>query len=479
MSATMYELALAYREAGLSFFPTKDKLPAFGLLPTRPDKTGKQVATWADFQDRQPTLQEVDYWYKSGRATELAFACGPVSSGNHEGAGLFVIDIDTPDIVDAYRELCGAAWDQVLIERTRRGGLHLAMICDVADELRNHKLTMRPNPAFISRKETPAEKKFICDIETRGNGGYVCASPSPNYTLIQGDYRNVPFVSMDDVVMPMLEAARKLSQVTINPSELLAERAERGQHSGDDLDIGKTVIQEYRSRYSITETLNRYGYTNIHGSRWKRPGGKSGSVLVEDGNEIAVFFSSSDPMAITPGGGTKDWPVHDSFSMFTQFEHDGDVREALIAAAKEFGIALHQTNSDSRKPGRPVEEIVYRRGEEGNQSIFLVDDVHSAQILSSQGVATLYVPENTRELGTWCKLALSYPKRYAWFGNVSGAKELLAIAADAMLLPCPWTAANLLERRDHDLDVFLMDIFNYVQSAVVPRLDMSARKKAA
>ena len=476
MAATMYEAALAYREAGLGFFPTREKLPDFGLLPTYPDKDGKPKPTWSDYQSRQPTLEEIEYWYKDGRATELAFVCGPGSSGNHAGAGLFVIDVDNPSIVDAYRELCGEAWGQVLIEKTRRGGLHLAMICDVAESLRNMKLAMRPNPKFISRKETPTEKKYLCDIETRGDGGYVCASPSPNYTMIQGDYREVPLVSFDDVVAPLIEAARKLSQVNINPSQLLAERANK--HSDEDVDVGTSVITEYRNRYSIVDTLTRYGYTHFRGSRWKRPGGASGSVLVEEGNEIAVFFSSSDLMGQVQGGGSKDWPVHDSFSMFTHYDHDGDIKAAIKAAAEELGIAYRMGTSDSRQLQQATDEIQYRKGEDGNQTIMLVDDRQSAEILAMQGVATLYIPDHTRALGTWCKLALSYPKRYAWFGNSTGAKELLAMAAESLVLPCQWNAAQLLKRREGDIDVFQMDVFNYVQSAVAPRFEAQARKRS-
>lgn len=477
---TFYDTAQAYLEAGLSFFPTKEKLPDFNKLPKRFDPAeGRKKHTWIGYQERQPYPEEVAFWYKDNAATELALVCGSSSNGHVPGSGLFIVDLDRPDLISAFRDACGPAWKKVAIQRTRKGGLHLAMLCDQADTLVNKKLALRPNPRYISRQATPNDTKYLCDIETRGKGGYACAWPTPNYSLEQFDFTHLPWVDMDDVVWPILQAAMQFNQVKdLAPSAVAARNALRDLP--DTLSIAKTIIMEYRRRYTVSDMLLAYGYTAVGRCRFRRPGGRSGSLLVSDDNEIAVAFSSNDPLNQTLNAMGKNF--HDSFGIYTVIEHAGDVKAALSAVAHDFGIAYHRPDYSDHRPDMHTAgegEVAFYDGDRENEAVFMVDDRNSASILSEQGCAALYVPSGTHDVGGWTAKFLTYPQRYAWLkpDAMDGATEMLAMALEAKVIPCPWTAAELWARRNGNQSQFTVDVAQFIGQAETPTLQLSARPR--
>jgi hypothetical protein len=481
MSATSFlATATSYRESGLSFFPTSQKLPAFDLLPKRFDPAeGRKKSTWIGYQHRQPSLDEIQFWYdRHERAQEIALVCGPSSHGNTENAGLFVIDVDRPEIADAFRQACGKAWDMIAIERTRRGGLHLAMLCDGASELSNKKLALRPNPLYISKKATPDQAKYLCDIETRGNGGYVCVWPTPNYSLEQRDYTHLPYVDMEDVVYPILQAAMSFNELkSMQPSTYAARASHRDLP--DTLSVVKLIIEKFRERYTVSDLLTSYGYTPVGHRRFRRPGGESGSVIVSENNEIAAAFSSSDPLNQAPNAFGKDANCHDAFGIYTALEHDGEVKAALEAVANDMGYSYNRSDySESRISlhGVNANDIVFYAGELDNEVIFLVNDLVSGKRLSDQGCAALYIPEGVTEIGGWASTVLGFPQRYAWFGEQEHY-DLLTLTLNAKMLACTSTANEVWLNRHANVDAFIVDVASYIAQATVPSLRRSARSK--
>ena len=475
MSATFLDTATSYRDAGLSFFPTSQKLPAFDLLPRRFDpKIGKKKHTWIGYQQRQPLPEEIQFWYDGHeRASELALVCGPSSHGNIPGSGLFVIDIDLPALISRIRDASGSLWKEVAIERSRRGGLHLGMLCDEADEFHNKKIAMRPNPSYISNVATPDEPRYFCDIESRGNGGYVCVWPTPNYSLEQRDYTHLPWVDMDEVVYPLLEIMSSFNQVSMEPSRYAA-RADR--NDSELPSIVKSIINAFRDRYSVTDMLLAYGYTPVGGRRFRRPGGKSGSVIVNETNEIAAAWSSTDPLNQAPNAFGKHANCHDSFGIFTAIEHNGDVRAALESSAHQLGLTYHRHDYSDHRERQGQDEVVLYHGDGDNEVIFLVDDHASGKRLSSQGCAALYIPSGMVDIGGWIKTVLEFPQRYGWFrSDQSSGIDLLMLSLDAKALQCPWSANELWDLRHGNQEVFVVDIAQKIQSAVTPSLRMSAK----
>jgi len=172
MSKEIKDKAKEYLKAQLSVIPTKeDKRPA---LPT-----------WKPYQSKRIKEDEVEGLFTGANVKGLAIICGAISGG------LEVIDVDTK------HDTTGSLWDELrgliednlpelysrlVISQTKSGGYHIYYRCK---EIKgNLKLATKLNKEVL--------------IETRGEGGYVIAPPTPKYTYIQGEPGNIPTITPED-----------------------------------------------------------------------------------------------------------------------------------------------------------------------------------------------------------------------------------------------------------------------------------------
>lgn len=113
-----------------------------------------------------------------------------VITGSVNG-NLEVIDIDTKndtkggiwkalkeEIENTLPDLIG----QFLIVQTKSGGYHIYYRSESIEG--NLKLANNPKGEAI--------------LETRGEGGYVVAPPTPDYTIIQGGYESIPDITLEE-----------------------------------------------------------------------------------------------------------------------------------------------------------------------------------------------------------------------------------------------------------------------------------------
>ena len=116
---------------------------------------------------------------------------------------LEVIDVDTKydikggiweDLKKRIEDTLPHLLEQFLIVQTVSGGYHIYYRCE----------TIAGNQVFAIREATPEEKlekpkeKIKPLIETRGEGGYVVAPPTPNYKSIQGSYSSIPDITTEE-----------------------------------------------------------------------------------------------------------------------------------------------------------------------------------------------------------------------------------------------------------------------------------------
>lgn len=129
--------ARQYHALGLSFFPCGKK------------KGKKPLVRWKHLQQRQPTLEELEYWIERYPAANIGLVCGHVS-------GVTVIDCDNPAL--SPETLIPFFGETPLVVNTPRGGFHLY-----------YRFNGEDNTA------PPMQK-----VDRRGHGGYVIAPPSFN-----------------------------------------------------------------------------------------------------------------------------------------------------------------------------------------------------------------------------------------------------------------------------------------------------------
>lgn len=275
-------------------------LAAAGIASIAVGEDKRPFQNWREYQVRIPNDMELDRTMKT--ATALAIVAGQV----------LCIDIDekcdpTKTIFARYKTRCeeaglGELWARATIQQTKNKGYHL--VFRVEDQsVRNEKLATLPDRS--------------CLIETRGQGGYFVAYPSPGYTLMQGDFTALPLFSSDERDA-LLDAARSLSEQP--PAEAPAPKPTSNPVARAAGDI--TPGDDYDARGDINALLRDNGWTAIRDSKlWTRPGKKHG-ISASWGHIPERFYVFTSSTCFEPMHTYKKWHV------FAHLECGGDFAEA-------------------------------------------------------------------------------------------------------------------------------------------------------
>lgn len=308
------DYALKYRASSLS------------IIATRSDKT--PVMSWRQYQDAIASEEQLGYMFMNySLAKGLGVVCGAVS-GNLE-----CIDFDSAgEAFEPWRELVAAEdpgiFHSLVIAKSPSGGRHIIYRCPEVTIPGNQKLAMRPAPT----EQQPNAQTVL--IETRGEGGYFCAYPSPGYEFLQRSLADIPEITQNQRDI-LLRSARFLNEV-VHPAEMpirtkpALASTENHYRPGDDFNMKCDRMQ-------MAELLTRHGWRfwreNGPNTAWTRPGkekGISATVRTIDGVEVLYVFTSSS--VFTPMRG------YSPFQVYTALEHDGDHgRAAAELSRKGYG----------------------------------------------------------------------------------------------------------------------------------------------
>jgi len=266
MSKEIKDKAIEYLKAQLSVIPTKeDKLPA---LPT-----------WKPYQSQKLKEGEVEALFSGANVKGLAIICGAISGG------LEVIDVDTKHdttntLWDELRSLIEdnlpEIYKRLVIAQTKSGGYHIYYRCSsIAGNL---KLSTKLNREVL--------------IETRGEGGYVIAPPTPNYTYIKGEPGNIPTITTAEreILFSIAKSFNELEEVKPKVSTTL---------STNYTPTGLSPFEDYNQRGDIVALLESKGWkvVNQQGQRINllRPGSTDSKTSgnYHTGLKVLRVFSSS------------------------------------------------------------------------------------------------------------------------------------------------------------------------------------------
>ena len=126
----------------------------YSVIPVGPDK--RPLVTWAEYQERRPTKDELRAWFGGDEPPSVGIVCGTVSGG------LAVVDLDDLDVAQATACDLELQTATTLIE-TPSGGCH----CWLQETgTTSHCCPLKD-----------ASGNAIGDL--KGEGGYVVAPPSP------------------------------------------------------------------------------------------------------------------------------------------------------------------------------------------------------------------------------------------------------------------------------------------------------------
>ena len=269
----MLKAALSYIKNGVN------------VLTTDASKTS--IPKWTEFQSRMVTPEEIENQLQNPKAKGIAIICGTVSGG------LEVIDVDLKQDIEGnlwekLKEKLKEAnlFDLFKIAKTRNNGYHLLYRCEVIEG--NQVLAARPKTE--EEQKNHRAKKGIALIETRGEGGYIVAAPSPGYEWISGRL-TVFNIQQRDLLFEICRSFNTFVEAPKQSRETKVETTEFGVSPFDD----------FNKRGSVPDLLVKHGWTivwqNDQKVTFKRPG-KSDSKSSGDynfaKNWFSVFTTNSD-----------------------------------------------------------------------------------------------------------------------------------------------------------------------------------------
>ena len=297
------------------------------VIPIR--KQSKKAKTpWAKYQDNIASESEIramlteDDW--------LAVPCGKVSGG------LEVIDFDNvelyPKWVELMEEYAPSVLERLMVQKTPSGGFHALYRCK----------------AIQGNQRLANDEDGSVAIETRGEGGYILIYPTPDYTIIQGKFANIPTIDEEerDVILAL---CRSLGFEPV-------ERYEYEKNPNQIPGVSKPGDQ-YNRQTQWDEILQPLGWTRgktRNGrTEWARPGKKVSEGIGAttgngDGDNLYVHTSNAPPFA--PGC------LYSKFGAYTVLYHGGDFYNAAkTLAGQGFGSPIqNQRQAQIARSNAPI-----------------------------------------------------------------------------------------------------------------------------
>ena len=130
---------------------------------------------------------------------------------------------------------------------------------------------------------------------------------------------------------------------------------------------GENVIAAFNAKHNLKELLESYGYEHKGYGRYLPPESSTslaGAVVYsgQDGLERVVVHNASSPLCQQDALGKTRGVT--SFGVWLEYEHGGNLTEAVKAAAEELGMTYEKakiTLVTSAKPGKTYNRNIYAR----------------------------------------------------------------------------------------------------------------------
>jgi len=290
--------------------------------------------------DKSPALGKGESWiggisdenkYKS--ANGIGVICGSIS-GNIE-----VLDFDNhfgdaKEIISEFIEQIRPIYEKhkLPIESTINGGFHLLYRCKTISG--NTKLAQRP-------KWNEKLHQFRPDtiIETRGEGGYIVAAPSPGYIVIRNSIYEIPEITSAERAEMLLVAQ------TFNTwHELKNTEFETKDRPGDIFNQSVTAGGEAK------EALINGGWKEIKTGIWRRPDKDDGiSATFGKVAENIFYCFTSNGYPFEPN------KAYTPFQVITLLKYKGDFKEHARILADRFNLSQPQKKEFAKRKEKKYE----------------------------------------------------------------------------------------------------------------------------
>jgi hypothetical protein len=217
-------------------------------------------------QDKLPAIPKEGTWKRNFDLKEftskaIGIKCGSCSDNlecldldNHDGKGQERLLSFIPQIKDLYDKY------KFPIEQTQGGGYHILWKCDYIEG--NQKLAEVP--------KMNDQGKWVGDaiFETRGEGGYFVAYPSPGYKVIKNDIFTIPRITKEE--RSIIISISKSYNIYLKNSDIKKSEYEGEDRPGDYYNKLPEAIDEAK------DVLIGAGWKQSGQYNWIRPGKTKG-----------------------------------------------------------------------------------------------------------------------------------------------------------------------------------------------------------
>ena len=334
MAATIADFAATYcRKYGFSLVP----LPPGAKRPLS-DNWGNECIT---------DPEQARSYYERRPSANIGVALGP--------SRLCSLDIDD---LDAMRTICAEfGWDIDALAQSaptiqgRAPGFRIMFRVPDGLQLPYHSLTWpRQNDAgkrftvFEIRSATDQQRQDVLPPSIHPDTGkpYIWLT-KPNGTIPEPPAWLLALWKNWDALKPQLQGLCPWA-----PQRPTPKPAKAPARPAND-STSPSVIDAYERAHSIEAALTQYGYKQ-QGKRWLSPHSGTGlaGVILFDGK--AWIHHASDPLCSDESG-----QLVSSFDLLRHYEHGGDIRKAVKAAAEALGM-----KPEPRRPTIPAGVMVQR-----------------------------------------------------------------------------------------------------------------------
>ncbi len=246
---------------------------------------------------------------------------------------------------------------------TQSGGYHLYFQVIEGDIPRNTKLTT----------EYDADGTGYAAIETRGEGGYVLAPPSPGYLLARGSVDMIPKTDSEQVDALFALAKDKHEMPTPKTAEETHEdtQAEEEEPSTDKLEKARQARRKNTFKRLVNDKFSWYAFRLLLEKGWQitpggdataltRPGknpneGSSASFGYKAGNTFMVFTANDDVF--------KEDRTYTPFEVVSELQFGRSERQCLAWFKKTHD--MHPNAKDYIRVGNDWFETYHQRDQFG------------------------------------------------------------------------------------------------------------------
>ena len=317
------KIALKYHDHGFRVVPTGANKRPCNLL-------SRHKHGWAIYQKEQSKQDVYDLFEPDCEGIAVltgieGLECIDIDNKYSLNGDMLPMLSDEIDLLKA-----GITIPDTVVVKTKSGGFHVLYRCDSPG--RNTKLASRP--ATDEEILADPNEKVKVLLETRAEGGYIIAWPTPGYEMYHGLMSAIPRIKMAHRDT-LIRAARAFNEVEEPVQMAPQERSVAKTYEQN----GKSTIDDYNAKGDVPLMLSQAGWKFVKqtGPRhlFKRPGNTDAATSADwhEGLNIFKCWSTSTEFKSEKG--------HSPFGVYAVLNHRGDWSAAAKALyEKGFGDRL-------------------------------------------------------------------------------------------------------------------------------------------